>query len=756
LRLPARAVLTSAMVVGATGSLFHRAFAPADLVPAVALAVVLGAVIGSMASLRSWPVPLAFAATALALALAQVSLTGRAPTPGAVPDAFVLFLTVGLPAGGLDDLALVPFTVLVSAMATSAGAAARGRTMLALAGPVVAVAVTALLVAPVGFAPWSPAVFVVAAAAALAPAGRDEAGPRPLLLGSTTERHRRRVLWGAVVVVVPAVVASLGLGLVTPRSDTLDLRAFVSIDAEEVAEPNPLATVAVWQRSAVDAASDVARITVEGPSPGRMRVAVLDRYTETGWRQSATFSVTAETLARDPLYLDGVATGGTITTVTVTPMDVDTGLRAVPTTGIPVTVGRPHGVRFSPAAGILIASRPEDPTTYRSARRGPAAGTATTAEPPVGQFPTELAACPASPTVTAVAAELSRGTASPLERLDRIENFLKLRRVHDPAAPGGQTLGAVEHFVGQDFARGNLEVFVTSYALLARCSGVPVRVVVGYPSPPPGESQLRRQQLTAWVETPLALTGWVARDPLATPEEQRQQARLAELALPPRERAELADEEPAPRQVEAHPLALAGRSWPWSTVPAVAAVAAIAAALCWVAVVPAVVLRRRSRTAEPTAAVHAAWATVTDAMIDRRIELAGHHTPTEVVRVAAGTVSEPVTRLLAGLVPIVDRARYSGRPAAAGAAGLPCPHPDAILEDLRATPVSRLAPFHDPARSARRLRSTIGVGLRRHRWRGDLPPAALVATERPRPRSRARSHRALLVGPGHGPGPGRR
>ena len=69
---------------------------------------------------------------------------------------------------------------------------------------------------------------------------------------------------------------------------------------------------------------------------------------------------------------------------------------------------------------------------------------------------------------------------------------------------------------------------MTAFALLARCADVPVRVAVGYPAPPADDtSSWSPDDLTAWVETPVAGVGWVAYDPLPTPLEQQRQAELA-------------------------------------------------------------------------------------------------------------------------------------------------------------------------------------------------------------------------------------
>ena len=143
-------------------------------------------------------------------------------------------------------------------------------------------------------------------------------------------------------------------------------------------------------------------------------------------------------------------------------------------------------------------------------------------------------ACPDSPIVADAAAFITEGLTDPRDRLRAIESFLKLGRIYDTGSAGGQTIASVERFLGQNYAKGNLEVFVTTFALLARCAGVPVRVVVGYPAPAADDATVyAADQIDASVETPIAGVGWWAVDPLPNESEQQRQAELAAAATPP-------------------------------------------------------------------------------------------------------------------------------------------------------------------------------------------------------------------------------
>lgn len=727
-----RMVVAPAALACAATLTFHRAFALGELVGPVALAVLLGLGAGWVVATRRVPWPLGLVALAAAAGGGAAVLDGSSPTLGLVPDAFALFLTVGLPARGLDRVALVPFVVLVLAVAAAVAASMRHRTLATLAGPLAAVAVAALLVAPVGFAVWVPVAFALAAAAVLMLDARGDLSQLPSLVGTNTEARRQLGWWRPLVQIGPAVLVLIGLLAVLPRGTTLDVRRYVSPPTERLADANPLALAARAPQLSAEEAGRLAAVRVAGQPPGRMRLAVLDLYSATGWRQSADFSITGETLAEDPVYALVERPGDerlapALSTVVVDRTGAPALFRAVPTAGTPETVADPDGVRFSARAGVLLTDDRTSSVRYRTQVRGLAApGPDLT----VGQFPPELARCPASPLILSIAQQLTAGVVATAERLDRIENYLKVRRVYDPGAPGGQTIRSVERFLEQDYARGNLEVFVTSYALLARCAGVPVRVVVGLPEPARGETIYTRRDVTAWVETPLTRSGWAPRDPLPTPDEQLQQAQLARQQLtspPPPEPATKPQAVPF-RVVEPRPITPDDRRAWLRLVPLGVVGLALAAGALWALVVPARVLAWRRRTRDPSAAVHAAWVSVTDALVDRDLGIDDHHTPHDVVRLATGRLPVTLPRLLQGMAPLVDRVRYSGHPAGDADAGLAWGYAAAILERLPSSWRVRLAPVLHPRRAWGRLVGALRTPRRRARWHAPLPETAVVST----------------------------
>lgn len=734
MRLTRTLVLPALLTALALG-VFHRAYAAVDLALTAAAAIVLGAGAGLVLASRRVPWPAAILVLAAAVVGGGVAVSGSGPSVELVPDAFLLFLTVGLPAGGLRELLIVPLTCGVVAMGCAVAASARPATLSTLAGPLTVVAAGSLLVLPVGFSGVVVVLFAAAAAVVLLLDARSDVSSMPPLVGTNTEARRQIVWWRPLVQFLPAVGALVFLAAVLPHNRTVDVRRYVQTTTERFADANPLAVAARAPQVAPDAARPLAEVRVDGPTPGRFRLAVLANYEDGGWQQTAEFSITGDTLAPDPIYRvaavgaeDGRDLRPARTRVSITGREAGDAddFRAVPTAERARTVGAPERVRYAPAAGVLLADDPAFGVDYVADARPVVAAENLAGDVTVGTYPAELARCPSSVPLEVIAAQLSEGTASGVERLARIENFLKVRRVYDPMAPGGQTLRAVERFLEQDFARGNLEVFVSSYALLARCAGVPVRIVVGLAAPTSPSVTYTDRDVTAWVETPLVRAGWVPFDPLPTPDEQRQQAQLARQSDPPPPEPEETETTAPPRVVK--PIEVDARrpyaAWALAVVLAVAVVLAIA----WTVILPRLVLRRRRRLADPVHAVHGAWAAVVDALVDRDVGVDAQHTPKEVARVAAGRVPVVVPRLLETMAPIVDRVRYSGAPAAEADAELAWAHADAVLERLPRTRAVRTAPIVHPARALARWRSTAGQPTRRAAWKGALPDTALVAS----------------------------
>jgi hypothetical protein len=722
IRTALRVVVAPALLLAAAIATFEPAFALTDLVRAGAVSVASGA---AAALLLRWRVPLL---AGPAVVFAAIGLAAALGPPGPVwptdiGSAVATFLSVGLPADGLDELLVIVALVATPAAALAVGASIARRPVLTLAGPVLAAVVAALLIAPTGPPRWPAAVLAVVGCAVLGADARSDLSAMPPLVGSRTEERRQRSWWRPAVQ-LGAAVAALALAAVLPLPGAADLRDVVQPRTLRVEDPNPLSVAARWGQ--VEQPETIAEIDIDGPSPGRFRLSVLEAYEPTGWRQAADFLVTGRSLAADPLGIeppapDPEAAARSELTVRTTPALAP--FRAVPTAGRPVSVADPEGLRYAPAPGMVLARDRGEVTIRTTPTPTPAADPALDATI-VPDVPPALLTCPDSDALQAVAAQLTAGIGPHDARLDALEDWLLARRIYDPAAPGGQTLAAVDTFVRTNFGRGNLEVFVTTYALLARCAGVPVRVVVGVPELPEGTSDVRQDAVTAWVEVPVDGQGWVPRDPLPTPEEQEALAQLAEQRPTPSEE----EPEPEPEQLqEVEALDPPGDDTPLGVIGAGAAT--VLALLAFAFLVPRWVQRRRRRLADPTAAVLAAWASVVEALADRHVPVSGAHTPQEVGGAIAAQVPIPVRRAVELLAPLVDAARYRGTPATDDEASTAWALADLARLRLPRRRLDHLAALVHPLRTTRRVRSVLGVERRRQPWEATLPPAVAAASE---------------------------
>ena len=222
----------------------------------------------------------------------------------------------------------------------------------------------ALLAAPVGVPGWLPALFAATAGLELLVVSRERYTDMEPLIGTSTAIRRQLPWWRPVAVGVPALLVAVAM-LAVPLPGAYDVRRFVSADVVVVADENPLATAARLRRDAPASAegTDVV-VDVDGASPGRLRLAVLDEYEPAGWRQGAEFAVTGRVVTPGPL--DAVEDDSTTTMVDIEQGEAITGLRAAPTAGSPVEIVDPNGVRYASSTGMFVTTDPDDGVEYRT------------------------------------------------------------------------------------------------------------------------------------------------------------------------------------------------------------------------------------------------------------------------------------------------------------------------------------------------------------------------------------------------------
>ncbi|MBJ7471789.1 MAG: transglutaminase domain-containing protein [Solirubrobacteraceae bacterium] len=135
--------------------------------------------------------------------------------------------------------------------------------------------------------------------------------------------------------------------------------------------------------------------------------------------------------------------------------------------------------------------------------------------PAVGNFPAEASGS-AYGQVVALAEQLSSGTDSQLEIVERVEDYLTRSGLFkyslDVPQPGSFPL--VEFLL--ETRKGYCQHFAGAAAMLLRMAGIPSRVVTGFATGLPsgdGEWKVRDKEAHAWIEVYFPGHGWVAFNP---------------------------------------------------------------------------------------------------------------------------------------------------------------------------------------------------------------------------------------------------
>jgi transglutaminase-like putative cysteine protease len=491
--------------------------------------------------------------------------------------------------------------------------------------------------------------------------------------------------------------------------------------------------------------------TTAGPvqRPLRLRLAVLSDYDGVTWKVGGLYRNAGRVLPA-PEVPAGTELTETRQRITITGL---TG-RLLPAVPTPTTITGAR-VAYDAASGTLI--RPEGLTeglsyTAVSQVEKPDLNQLPFADVPSGDSVVRylsLGQNAAPDQIQRLADHLAEGSGAPYDRAVAIETFLAEHYRHVADAPSGHAYPNLRHFLfgrrdigGQ---KGTTEQFAAAYAVLARLSGLPARVVVGFNAPAAGGGVTAGDAL-AWPEVYFNGLGWVAFDPMPKTDEVRP---VEEDFTPPTPSPPPSESEPpiaTPSGSEPAPVdvaAPAGRSGP----SAVLVASGTSGGLLFLLVGAAVTVvwmrgaqrRRRLTTGDPGQRITGAWLEFTDAL-----RLAGRPVPaylsaTEAVRHAAVLPRPPQrTGVLRRAVPddaaprekhaapqekpAVRREKQEENDAAVqGEAGdvLPLPALDALVDAVN---TAGFAPEAADAGQAERAASQVvaySAALREHRswWR---------------------------------------
>lgn len=728
-----------------------RTLDSSTLLVGVAIGIAGGAVTAVLLTLRQIPMVVRILIMAVLAAVTAGAATLRVRAIIDVPQSLALFLGVGHPAKGLSELRVVPALLTFLVGSLSGASALRRRRVLALMIPALGLGGAALLAGPTGIPLFATVGYCVVMGLYLFAAARQHMVDIPPLLGSPTTAGRQVAWHRPLLIGLPALAVALAAMLPFNDGDTFDLAQWVKQPAELLTDDNPLSLVTRLRADPPPKNDDLDEfsVSVSGPtSAGRLRLAVFRDYQPSGWQQDALFSQTGETLRSDRQL--ATSTGAQPVTEPVrvvvqtllSDRSVGSGLRAVPTAGFPLRVSDPAGVRYATSPQVLLRPkrRLQEKTEYWTIpspsliTADEVAGKTDWSQLKIDRTQLEPEAACSSPVIRGWSDQLVQSSTDPRTGRKSLGTVLykmfALWRlngvVNNVAGGGGQTLQSVEDFLDNRREPKNLEVFVTSFALVARCAGIPTRVVVGLIGPEANKTQTyRATDLQAWVEVPLVDFGWTPINPLPNAEEQ-QRFDTGDQDPPPMEKPPTVSTTP-PAVV---PLYEPRSSNPW---PLVAGLIVVVLLMLggWTFGIPALTRYRRRRTARVDRAVRAAWTTVTDRLVDLRVPLGVHLTPSETARASTGRVPSLATLMIGSLAGHADHALYDRMTVSEDEARTAWAYADAVGGQLRHDVRSRLAPLRHPVLTIRRLASTAGEPRRPEPWKGELPPQVFASGRNP-------------------------
>jgi hypothetical protein len=681
-----------------------------QLIYVVAITVVVGSLIAIFGAVFRWAAPIVLGATVLAffvfgvpLAVPAKAAFGVLPTVGGLLDlssgvalGWKQLLTITLPVGQYESL-LVPFYALILVLTVIAlSIALRDRRGdVAPLGPlllfIVAIAFGStvalwpvqislgLLVVSLVWIVWRRSYRRWLAIRLLASRVKDAAAG--VDLGADTRFVGLRTVLGAGLILVLATGTAVGAAAVLPPTGTRDvLRTTTPQPFEPRNYVSPLSGFrSYWEEPKTD---DV-MMTVAGlPRGARIRVATLDSYDGVVYSVgSAAVNSASGSFTRVASEFDQSAVKGQRVSLQVVLQNY---------TGVWLpTVGKLESVAFSgsnattlrndffyndtsgTAADIarlapgdsytLNAVVPKQPSTAELARVS--AGSATV--PPIGTLPAELN--------TVLNGYVADATSQGAKLVAMIAALKKNGYVShgvgakEAASRSGHGADRINELLTDPLMIGDAEQYSVTAALMATELGFPSRVVMGFvpEATGAGPSEIKGNDVSAWIEVDTAQYGWVTIDPnppvrpipVIPPKDPNQVARPQTIVPPPAVENDPPDPQAAPDAKQHDPPV------PNEFLIALFAVLGITG---WVLLGIVVVLspfiviliakarrrRLRRRAATALARITGGWQEFADSAVDHGFEPPPAATRSEIATTVGG--SQPAV-----LAAVTDRATFA-------------------------------------------------------------------------------------------------
>ncbi|MFC7530007.1 transglutaminaseTgpA domain-containing protein [Actinoplanes sp. GCM10030250] len=462
--------------------------------------------------------------TVLALHLAApAGLTG-AILRDALANGIPRLLTAMIPVESTPDTVVAPVVAVWLAGLAATEIGVRGRRVLLSCLPPVLLYAGALYV--VG--PNAPsATGLTLAFAALVMAALLAGAPASPAASALPARARVRALGAAAagLVALLGVIALAGPWVGSQVSATpVDPRRYVEPPRVDNLDESPLNRISGWALTPAQPLLEYQPGSAADPAAAvRLRLAVLSDYDGVTWKVGGVYRNAGRVLPEQPAL-----PGATITEadqeITVTGL---TG-RLLPAIPAPSSIS---GARVAYDAGTGTLIRPEGLIpglryTATSRVQTPDLNLLPTADAPSGdpvvRYLTVGTGVPEQ--VQRLAEHLADGNGGAYDRAIAIEEFLAEHYKTVADAPSGHAYPNIDHFLfgrtEQGGRVGTSEQFAAAYALLARLTGLPSRIVVGFTAPAAGGAVTGGDAL-AWPEVLFDGLGWVAFDPMPKSDDPR-------------------------------------------------------------------------------------------------------------------------------------------------------------------------------------------------------------------------------------------
>jgi protein-glutamine gamma-glutamyltransferase len=472
---------------------------------------------------------------------------------------------------------------------------------------------------------------------------------------------------GAIMTVI-AILGGFAVSAVNlARRTPYTLQQVQSTDVPRSRPSNPLDELAGRLSSG---SKDEVAFRYQSPAPvGRWRQVTLDDFDGANWNSSRPF-----------LRLGTELPPGPEIAVEVTTQRAEVELRGLtgpwlPGQLLPSSVSGAAETKVEPVGSTLMVS--VRPDRYQLTWSKPAVDAKLLVEagidPEAPGGLGDLGAVP--PEVSVLAATALAEKRATFATALALEDFMAKRYkvAVGNQLPSGHGWPQLRQFLLGDPGIGTSEQFAAGYVALARLSGIPARLVVGFRAPakadPDGWYTVRNGDALAWPEVAVEGVGWWPLDPAGraqagksapAPGSDSDVTNQAREAVPPINEIE------DPVVPPPAPETSGDRSWDGFHVPvAVVLVVAGSLLLLWVAGVPLLKfirgLRRRRRTG--SAAVVGAWAEARDRLRSYGVPVTSGMTVRDLTSASADVTDDRARGGLGIVAAAVDQALWSGGPA---------------------------------------------------------------------------------------------